>query len=293
MNNYQLQLDSDNPNVRFKKNSENEYVLSILDEAEADEPIELYLKDLQKLVNINLFINIGKNSKSTILLWLKSKSDQIINLKTTITTKRGGNIKVIILQNLTENSNLMESYTVKASDFSFVDLISLQLGGKEVKSDMRQEAGKSSDVNTYLLCRAKKLQNYNFNLISSYESENGRGKIMAKCILSDESNITLNGVIKIGKNGIGTNARLKQDCLLLDKKVKVISTPALKINTDNVQAIHSASTSNINDEDLFYFAARGISPDSARKILITGFVAEVMNKLENLEKMKDYILTNF
>lgn len=222
---------------------------------------------------------------------LEGKIDEPeINLN--IEAGNGSNVRIVLLQNISDSRELRLRITCNLHEHSRIDFIQIHLGGAEINAEIIQVAKEPfSELNTYLMSLTKKKQIHNFNLTNSYNSQLGRGRIVAKGAALDESKLSVKGAIQISRKGTGTDAHLKQDCLLLGKKAKINSTPILKIDTDNVKAGHGASISNINDESLYYLTSRGISPDEARKMLITGFMAEVMDEVKDTE-IYEYIQTN-
>lgn len=66
---------------------------------------------------------------------------------------------------------------------------------------------------------------------------------------------------------------------MLDKTAKVDAIPGLEIKTNDVKASHSATVSRVTEEDLFYFAARGIIEKEARRMFVEGFLGEMVGKI--------------
>ena len=60
--------------------------------------------------------------------------------------------------------------------------------------------------------------------------------------------------------------------------------PGLEIEADDVRCTHGATTSQVDDSELFYLQARGIRPEAARQLLVMGFFHTVLARLpeENL-----------
>ena len=68
----------------------------------------------------------------------------------------------------------------------------------------------------------------------------------------------------------------------LSQDTVVKSVTGLNIDTNDVKAGHGASIRNLNDEDLYYFGARGIDKDEAKRLLITGFLGAEIQKIQHL-----------
>ena len=59
--------------------------------------------------------------------------------------------------------------------------------------------------------------------------------------------------------------------------------PGLEINADQVKCSHGSTSGPIADEELFYLKARGIPDGEARKLIVEGFLADVIERFGNSE----------
>ena len=66
------------------------------------------------------------------------------------------------------------------------------------------------------------------------------------------------------------------------------SNPQLDIYADDVKCSHGSTTGQIDEDALFYFQSRGISKNEAFILLVSGFVAEVMEEIK-FAPIKSYI----
>lgn len=276
--------------VSFNQISDNTCILTIADQTEIQDPIELQFNDSSKSSEIFLTIEIGQNSKVTIIERFQNKKNQTIHYQSQIDARENSSLKIVTFQNLNETSQLTEIREVRLAKSASIHHLSFQLGSKKVRSSLKQNAlGRSGDLNIDLLCRSHQSQDYHFNLRNTYNANNGRGKIFTKSIALDESNLVINGTIQINQKGGGTDTYLKQDSLLLSPSATIKATPCLQIETNDVKASHSASVINLNDESLFYLTSRGIDKEAAKKMMINGFVAEQLDKISELPELKKEI----
>lgn len=74
--------------------------------------------------------------------------------------------------------------------------------------------------------------------------------------------------------------------LLLKPRATVNVKPNLQIIADDVKCSHGAAISDLEDDQLFYFQARGIDIEAARKALIISFAAEVIGRFPNTSVQK-------
>ena len=58
------------------------------------------------------------------------------------------------------------------------------------------------------------------------------------------------------------------------------SVPNLEIETGEIEgAGHASTTGRFDDEQLFYLQSRGIPADEARRLVVRGFFADVINQI--------------
>jgi Fe-S cluster assembly protein SufD len=71
--------------------------------------------------------------------------------------------------------------------------------------------------------------------------------------------------------------------LLLSHQARADSIPALEILADDVQCSHGATVGSLDPDQLFYMESRGISRQDAEKLIIQGFFAPILDKIEYQE----------
>lgn len=83
------------------------------------------------------------------------------------------------------------------------------------------------------------------------------------------------------RNAQQTDAGQLTRSLLLEPRATVNIKPNLQIIADDVKCSHGAAISDLEESQLFYFLARGINLETARKALLFSFGAEVVERLPN------------
>ncbi|AXH36011.1 Fe-S cluster assembly protein SufD [Humibacter sp. BT305] len=88
------------------------------------------------------------------------------------------------------------------------------------------------------------------------------------------------GDVLIGPHADGTDSYEQNRNLVLSDGTRADSIPNLEIETGNIQgAGHASSTGRFDDEQLFYLQSRGISEEEARRLVVQGFLAEIVQQL--------------
>jgi Fe-S cluster assembly protein SufD len=100
-----------------------------------------------------------------------------------------------------------------------------------------------------------------------------------KGILDGRSRAVFNGKVIVREGALLTDARQLNRNLLLSPEAHVDTKPELEIFADDVKCSHGATVGQLEDEELFYLASRGLAPERARALLTYGFAEDVISKI--------------
>lgn len=109
-----------------------------------------------------------------------------------------------------------------------------------------------------------------------------------KGVLLDHGKAVFNGKVFVERPAQKTNAFQQNNNLLLSDKAQVFAKPQLEIFADDVKCSHGCTVGQFDPESLFYLRSRGISEESARKLLVEAFMFDVTQKIEN-EILKEHV----
>ena len=101
-----------------------------------------------------------------------------------------------------------------------------------------------------------------------------------KGILDGQSRSVFNGRVLVREGALLTDARQLNKNLLLSPAAHIDTKPELEIFADDVKCSHGATVGQLEDEELFYLASRGIPAERARALLTYGFAEDVISKIK-------------
>ncbi len=101
-----------------------------------------------------------------------------------------------------------------------------------------------------------------------------------KGVLEDESRGVFTGKVVVAPGSAKIRATQSSASLLLGAGAIADARPQLEILADDVACNHGATIGRLDDESLFYLYSRGIDPREARRMLVAGFAAEVVEAVE-------------
>jgi Fe-S cluster assembly protein SufD len=110
-----------------------------------------------------------------------------------------------------------------------------------------------------------------------------------KGILNDHSVGVFNGKVYVQPDAQKTNAFQSNKNVLLSNEAQMNTKPELEIYADDVKCSHGTTTGQMDDSALFYLKSRGLGDESARKLLSTAFVNDVISKVDN-EAVREYVI---
>ena len=117
----------------------------------------------------------------------------------------------------------------------------------------------------------------------NHNEPNTKSSQFVKSALHDESVAAFQGKIFVDSKAQKTDGYQLSRALLLSDNSKFLSKPELEIYADDVKCSHGSSSGSIDDDSIFYLRSRGINEQDAKKMMIEGFLAEVINKIKNNE----------
>ena len=100
-----------------------------------------------------------------------------------------------------------------------------------------------------------------------------------KSVLSDRAVGGFFGLVKILKGARNTNTFFREDALLLSGNAKAEAVPSLEIDENEVKAGHASTVGPVDPELLFYLLSRGITHNTARKLIVQGYIDVVSMQL--------------
>ena len=109
--------------------------------------------------------------------------------------------------------------------------------------------------------------------------KNTRSTIISKGISAGNSQNSYRGLVKMGPNAKGARNYSQCDSMLIGDNAEANTFPYIQVDNNTAKVEHEASTSKIGEDQLFYFAQRGISEENAVSLLVSGFCKDVLNEL--------------
>lgn len=138
-------------------------------------------------------------------------------------------------------------------------------------------SGASAQVNGVTFATERQLLSYYTQ--QTHNAPNTQSDLLYKDVLSDQSRVVWRGMIKVEKEAQKTDGYQRNDALMLSQDARADAIPGLEIEADDVRCTHGATTGRVDDDQLFYAMARGLSEYDAMHLIVEGFFAQVYDRI--------------
>lgn len=139
--------------------------------------------------------------------------------------------------------------------------------------------GDNAVGNSISIAYAKKDQVLDAGAKMIHLGKNTRSNIVSKSIAQNGGIANYRGTTRITKNAINSKATIKCDTIILDNESKSDTFPKNILGNNSSTLEHEATVSKINEEKLFYLTSQGLSENTAKELLIMGFIGDFKKEL--------------
>ncbi|CDR34553.1 Fe-S cluster assembly protein SufB [Criblamydia sequanensis] len=109
--------------------------------------------------------------------------------------------------------------------------------------------------------------------------KNTTSTIISKGIAADHSSNSYRGLVKVAPKATGARNYTQCDSMLVGNLCSANTFPYIEVGNDKSEVEHEASTSKMNEDQIFYLESRGIDTESAINLIVNGFCKEVISEL--------------
>lgn len=273
----------------IEAHGENQYLLNL----EGEQKIliqHIYTQNYAEHTSFHLHIHAKRNS-STHLLEVHHNHNEdetsFTNFAHTYVVNENAHVHLTQLQNLNQNSSIINNIRAHVKRDGNFKHISINLGAKFSRNNLYSTLN-AENAHTTLsgIYNLKDQQHHDTNSFIGHNSPRSYSQQLYKGVMKDKSHGVFTGLIKVEKDAQEIESAQLNKNLLLSKGAHVHSRPQLEIFADDVKCAHGSTTGQMSEDELFYFNARGIPSDKARKILAKAFSNDVLLKIEDKEIRK-------
>jgi Fe-S cluster assembly protein SufD len=242
-------------------------------------------------VNGHLIVDVGRFSKATVVLTHKGSAECVANVE--LRVGDGADLTFVTVQEWDDDAIHLAQNDALVGRDAKLKHITVTLGGGIVRvcTNLRY-AGPGGSAEAIGVYFADAGQHQEHRLFVDHEKPNCISNVEYKGALQGDSAHTVwIGDVLIRASAEGTNTYELNRNLILTDGARADSVPNLEIETGEiVRAGHASATGRFDDQQLFYLESRGITPDEARRLVVRGFFADIVNRIGVIE-VQEHLMT--
>jgi Fe-S cluster assembly protein SufD len=194
----------------------------------------------------------------------------------------GAKVTYVCAQNWADNVVALQMNTTTVDHDASATSLNLHLGSRYSRFEsLSRLAGEGGRSDLLAVAVAKNQQEFDARTLQDHVSPHTASDLLYKNALDDRARTIFGGLIRVEPHAHFTDAYQKVRNLLLSDDAEANSMPGLEILADNVRCTHGATSGQIEEEQLFYLRSRGIPTKVAQRLLVTGFLNEVIQRLNH------------
>jgi len=266
------------------------FSLEITKDYKLKKPLIVYncfSQDLKnKILNNKNSIKLNEGSELTLIDYSDNNAQDnfIKNTVDTISLDKNSVFKNILIQNSKSNGHFYKyikgSLEGGSSYENYILSSGLKLNKIEIEINLNKD---NSSCSIYSALNLLEDQHQEIKTRINHNSPNCKSYQKIKNVLNDKSKGIYQGKIFVEKIAQKTDAYQLSKALIVSDNAEFDAKPELEIYADDVKCSHGSTSGSIDSEAVHYLMTRGISEKDAVKLLINGFLNEVLEKITNNE----------
>lgn len=156
-------------------------------------------------------------------------------------------------------------------------------------------AGTGAEARVFALFEGTQGDRFSLGIRQHHRAPDTKSSALIKSLLTDNASFSYEGLIRIEKGAIGSDATQENRNLLLSDTASAVSIPSLEILENDVACGHASATGTLSEEAILYMKTRGLPREQAETLLAEGFARsfyEEMGKYGNFPELKEYTGNN-
>jgi Fe-S cluster assembly protein SufD len=271
------------PEDRASANAWSQFEKALLVELSGDEVFEATLTRASLGTTAraaHTIVSVAPNTHATLVL--ENRGDALLTENVEIVVGDGANLTLVTVQDWSDDSKHVSAHFARVDRDAKLKHVVVSLGGRVVRlNPSTRLAGAGSDTEQLGVYFADADQHLEHQVYVFHEAAHSKSRVTYKGALQGTGAHTVwIGDVLIGPDAIGTDSYEQNRNLVLTEGTRADSVPNLEIETGDIQgAGHASATGRFDDEQLFYLQSRGITEDEARRLVVRGFLIEIVQQI--------------
>jgi Fe-S cluster assembly protein SufD len=211
----------------------------------------------------------------------ESELDGVFNAVTELIVGDGARLRYVCGQGLSERSWIFGAQRAQVGRDAGLDWVALGFGSARGRVRMETRlGGEGAEARVTGAYASHARQHIDFDTTQEHAAPNTTSDLAFRGVLTGRSTAVWKGNIIVDPGAQKTDAFQESRNLLLSKRAHADAIPGLEIQANDVRCTHAAAVAQVDPEQLFYLRSRGLREDVAKRLVIEGFLAALVERFE-------------
>jgi Fe-S cluster assembly protein SufD len=195
-------------------------------------------------------------------------------------TGAGAQLRYVSVQDWGRNVYHFNTQRLVAQRDSATNSLSILLGSKLTKSNVESGLdGQGATSEMLGIFFGDGAQHFDQHTLQDHLQPHTTSDLLFKGVLRDRARSVFAGLIRVEPHAQRTDAYQANRNLLLSDKARVDTMPKLEIGANDVRCTHGATIGQVDQEQLFYLQSRGLDRGEAERMIVDGFLDEIIQRI--------------
>jgi Fe-S cluster assembly protein SufD len=245
-----------------------------------EEPIELSsLAPAGALATQRLTVVLEAGAQAEV--WEHWSGEGVLNAATELRVGDNARLRYVVHQDLAADGWIFGDQRAAVGRDGSIDWIALGFGAKSGHVLMQTRLiGPGAHARVTGAYATAGSQHVDFDTTQEHAAPNTTSDLAFRGVLTGRSSAVWKGNIIVDPGAQKTDAFQESRNLLLSKRAHADAIPGLEIQANDVRCTHAAAVAQVDPEQLFYLRSRGLREADARRLVIEGFLAALVERFE-------------
>jgi Fe-S cluster assembly protein SufD len=236
------------------------------------------------LVNQRTLVIVDEGAQAEVWEQFLSGEDEldgVFNVVTELIVSDNARLRYVCGQDLAERSWIFGAQRAEVGRDGRLDWVALGFGSARGHVRMQTRlAGEGADARVTGAYATHARQHIDFDTTQEHAAPNTTSDLAFRGVLQGRSTAVWKGNIIVDPGAQKTDAFQESRNLLISKRAHADAIPGLEIQANDVRCTHAAAVAQVDPEQLFYLRSRGLPEGVAKRLVIEGFLAALVERFE-------------
>jgi Fe-S cluster assembly protein SufD len=207
--------------------------------------------------------------------------DGVFNVITELIIRDNAHLRYVCGQDLSEKSWIFGAQRAEVARDASLDWVALGFGSASGRVRMETRlGGEGADARVTGAYATHGRQHIDFDTTQEHAAPNTTSDLAFRGVLQGRSTAVWKGNIIVDPGAQKTDAFQESRNLLISKRAHADAIPGLEIQANDVRCTHAAAVAQVDPEQLFYLRSHGLDDAIAKRLVIEGFLAALVERFE-------------